>query len=252
MTSPTGTNPTGTGSTGAAGHGSTGATRVLIVDDDVRVARNHRELVESMPGFTVVASAHTAAEALEAVRRHRPGLVLLDLFLPDRTGLAVLEELRSAAWLREVGVVDVVLITALRDVEHVRTAMAMGALHYLIKPFPLRQLRDQLERYAAARKRMAALSTVTQNDVDALFGMMRPMASRSMAKGLTPATAERVAEALRSTDADVSAVEVSETTGIARVTARRYLEHLCAEGRAELTLRYGQAGRPEHRYRWVP
>ncbi len=128
MTSPTGTNPTGTGSTGAAGHGSTGATRVLIVDDDVRVARNHRELVESMPGFTVVASAHTAAEALEAVRRHRPGLVLLDLFLPDRTGLAVLEELRSAAWLREVGVVDVVLITALRDVEHVRTAMAMGRL----------------------------------------------------------------------------------------------------------------------------
>lgn len=234
--------------------GPAGAAQVpvLIVDDDVRVARNHQEMVDSIPGFTVVATAHTAAEALEAVRRHRPGLVLLDLFLPDRTGLAVLEELRSSTWLREVGVVDVLLITALRDVEHVRTAMAMGALHYLIKPFPLRQLRDQLERYAAARQRMSGLATVTQNDVDALFGMMRPMASRSMAKGLTAATAERVARELRSRQGDVSAVEVSESTGIARVTARRYLEHLCAEGRAELTLRYGQAGRPEHRYRWVP
>lgn len=224
----------------------------LIVDDDVRVARNHRELVDSLPGFTVIRTAHTAAEALEAVRQQQPDLILLDLFLPDRTGLAVLEELRSSAWMREVGIVDVLLITALRDVEQVRRAIAMGALHYLIKPFPLRQLRNQLERYASARKRMSAMSTVTQKDVDTLFGMMRPVASRSMPKGLTPATVERVAEALRSSAEDVSAVEVSETTGIARVTARRYLEHLCAEGRAELTLRYGKAGRPEHRYRWIP
>lgn len=225
---------------------------VLIVDDDVRVARNHRELVDSLPGYTVIQTVHTGTEALQAVRQHQPDLILLDLFLPDRSGLAVVEELRSSVWLREVGIVDVILITALREVDQVRSAMAMGALHYLIKPFPLRQLRVHLERYAAARKRMSAMSTVTQKDVDGLFGMMRPVASRSMPKGLTAATVERVAEVLRSTEGDVSAVEVSETTGVARVTARRYLEHLCAEGRAELTLRYGQAGRPEHRYRWVP
>ena len=227
-------------------------TTVLIVDDDVRVARNHRELVDSMPGYTVVKTVHTGAEALHAVRQYQPDLILLDLFLPDRSGLAVLEELRSSVWLREVGIVDVILITALREVEQVRAAMAMGALHYLIKPFPLRQLQVHLERYAAARKRLSDMSTVTQKDVDTLFGMMRPVASRSLPKGLTPATVERVAEVLRSTEGDVSAVEVSETTGVARVTARRYLEHLCAEGRAELALRYGQAGRPEHRYRWVP
>ena len=236
----------------ASGSRGDGGITVLIVDDDVRVARNHRELVESLPGFAVVRTVHTGAEALTAVRQYQPDLILLDLFLPDRAGLAILEELRSSVWLREVGIVDVVLITALREVEQVRAAMAMGAVHFLIKPFPLRQLRDHLERYAAARKRISAMSTVTQQDVDALFGMMRPVTSRSIPKGLTPATVERVAEALRSTEGDVSAVEVSENTGVARVTARRYLEHLCAEGRAELTLRYGQAGRPEHRYRWVP
>lgn len=234
------------------GSRGTDSMTVLIVDDDVRVARNHRELVDSLPGYTVIQTVHTGTEALQAVRQHQPDLILLDLFLPDRSGLAVVEELRSSVWLREVGIVDVILITALREVAQVRSAMAMGALHYLIKPFPLRQLRVHLERYAAARKRMSALSTVTQKDVDTLFGMLRPVASRSMPKGLTPATVERVAEVLRSTEGDVSAVEVSETTGVARVTARRYLEHLCAEGRAELTLRYGQAGRPEHRYRWVP
>lgn len=236
----------------SVGSRSRGPLTVLIVDDDVRVARNHGDLVDSLPGYTVVRIVHTGAEALQAVRQYQPDLILLDLFLPDRDGLAVLEELRSTVWLRDVGIVDVILITALREVEQVRAAMAMGALHYLVKPFPLRQLRAHLERYAAARKRMSAMSTVTQKDVDALFGMVRPVASRSMPKGLTPATVERVAEVLRSAEGDVSAVEVSETTGVARVTARRYLEHLCAEGRAELTLRYGQAGRPEHRYRWVP
>ncbi|WP_258932902.1 hypothetical protein [Nesterenkonia pannonica] len=44
---------------------------------------------------------------------------------------------------------------------------------------------------------------------------------------------------------------MSARTGVARVTARRYLEHHCAEGRAQLQMRYGSAYRPEHRYRWA-
>jgi response regulator of citrate/malate metabolism len=46
-------------------------------------------------------------------------------------------------------------------------------------------------------------------------------------------------------------VDVARLTGLSRVAARRYLEHLVHNGRAELRLRYGMAGRPEHRYRWI-
>src|SRR5690606_9609402 len=69
--------------------------------------------------------------------------------------------------------------------------------------------------------------------------------------GLTAATSDLVARTLREAEGELSAAEVGRRTGVTRVTARRYLEHLCADGRAELRLRYGSAGRPEHRYRWA-
>ncbi|WP_246836239.1 response regulator [Nesterenkonia sp. NBAIMH1] len=229
-----------------------GTISVLVVDDDVRVAQNHRELVDSMSGFSVVAAAHTAGEALAAVRKHGPDLVLLDLFLPDASGLDVLNELRGPQAEAQGGLVDVLVITALRNVEHVRTALHSGAVYYLLKPFPLSVLREQLERYAAAQRKMTQMGTATQDDVDGLLGLLRPRGrSQPLPKGLTSATADLVAETLREAGTDLSAAEVSARIGVARVTARRYLEHHCAEGRAQLQMRYGSAGRPEHRYRWA-
>ncbi|MEU3020686.1 MULTISPECIES: response regulator [unclassified Nocardiopsis] len=224
--------------------------RVLVVDDDVRVARNHQELVESVPEFTVVGVAHTAAAALAQVRGHRPDLVLLDLHLPDASGISVMHTLRSATG-HGAPQPDFLMITAVRDIAQVRAALHGGAVHYLLKPFPLSALRDQLERYAVARRQMEGERQATQQDVDRLFGLLRPPAARSLPKGLTAATVDLVAGVLREAEGEVSASDVAERSGVSRVTARRYLEHLCADGRAELRMRYGSAGRPEHLYRWV-
>jgi len=225
--------------------------RVLVVDDDVRVARNHQELVESLPGFGVVGVAHTAAAALTQIHGHRPDLVLLDLHLPDASGISVMRALRASAGSAAPQQTDFLMITAVRDIAQVRSALHGGAVHYLLKPFPLSALRDQLERYAVARRQMDAHGEATQQDVDRLFGLLRPAAARSLPKGLTSATVDLVAGVLRDAPQEVSASEVAERAGVSRVTARRYLEHLCADGRAELRMRYGSAGRPEHLYRWV-
>ncbi|MCK9872585.1 response regulator [Nocardiopsis dassonvillei] len=225
--------------------------RVLVVDDDVRVARNHQELVESLPGFTVAGVAHTAAAALTQIRGHQPDLVLLDLHLPDASGISVMRALRAAATSAAPQRTDFLMITAVRDIGQVRSAMHGGAVHYLLKPFPLSVLRDQLERYAVARRRMDADGEATQQEVDRLFGLLRPSGGRSLPKGLTATTVDLVAGVLREAEGDVSASEVAERAGVSRVTARRYLEHLCAVGRAELRMRYGSTGRPEHLYRWT-
>ncbi|GLU46234.1 response regulator [Nocardiopsis ansamitocini] len=225
--------------------------KVLIVDDDVRVAHNHRDLVDSLEGFTVVEIAHSAAAALSAVQRKRPDLVLLDLYLPDGSGMSVLRTLRAPAVPADAHPVDVLVVTAVRDMEQVRAALHGGAVHYLLKPFSMAALRDQLERYSTARRRLSRSEEATQSEVDRLFGLLRPAPPQALPKGLTPATAELVGGALREAGTDLSAAEVAERTGVARVTARRYLEHLCADGRAELRMRYGSTGRPEHRYRWV-
>jgi len=219
--------------------------RVLVVDDDFMVAKVHCGFVERVPGFSVVGVAHTGAEALELADRVRPDLILLDIYLPDISGLDVMRELREGG-----APVDVLAITAARDVTTIRTALRGGVVHYLIKPFTFDVLRDRLERYAAAHRRLAGTSEVAQDDLDRIFGAMRPNRV-SLPKGLTPPTAELVARALQAAQADVSAAECAERAGLSRVSTRRYLEYFVAIGKAEVRLRYGAAGRPERRFRWV-
>lgn len=224
--------------------------RVLVVDDDVLVARNHRKLVDSLDGFEAVGVAHTAEEALRLTEELRPELVLLDLYLPDDSGVRVLQRLRGSA-----RAVDVLVITAVRDVETVKASMQGGAVHYLLKPFPFSELRDRLNNYAEAQRKLDSVVEAEQDDVDRAYGLLRPGERKStpteLPKGLSSVTARLVTETLRAADADLSAVEVARRSGLSRVSARRYLDHFTAIGRVELNLRYGSAGRPEHRYRWV-
>lgn len=218
--------------------------RVLVVDDDFMVARVHTGYVSRTPGFRVTGTAHTGEAALAAVSAHRPDLVLLDIYLPDMSGLDVLRTLRGSST-----PVDVLVITAARDVSTVRTAMRGGAVHYLIKPFTPVALTDCLERYAESRRQLGTLGrSAEQDDVDRLFGTARVS---SLPKGLSATTCALVAEALRAAPADLSAAEAAELTGLSRVSARRYLEYLCETGRAALQPRYGTMGRPEHRYLWT-
>ena len=103
--------------------------RTLIVDDDFMVAKVHAGFVAALDGFEVVGTASTGADALAAVQRLRPDLVLLDVYLPDMTGLEVLRRLRA-----ESVDVDVVVISAARDVESIRSALHGGVLHWQVMP----------------------------------------------------------------------------------------------------------------------
>jgi len=225
--------------------------RVLVVDDDFAVAGLHTGFLEADGRLEVVGAAHTGADALRLVDEQEPDLVLLDIYLPDMTGVDVLRRLRS----RDGAPVDVIAVTAARELETVRAAMAGGVLHYLVKPFTARVLRERIDDYVVhweSLRRSGAGEALDQEDVDRLLSV--PRSSRRAAtlpKGLSPRTLELVANALRSTDGDASAQEVGDGVGVSRVSARRYLEHLVESGKAEVTPRYGAAGRPENRYRWL-
>ena len=219
--------------------------RTVVVDDDFRVADLHCAYVDRIEGFLVAGKAHSGAAALEMVDRLKPDLVLLDFYLPDISGLEVLRRLRD----EDHPSVDVIAITASRDVDSLRGAMRGGVVHYLIKPFRMAAFEEKLNSYATARARIARISQTDQGEVDRIFGTLRSGASEPLPKGLSGATLEVVVEALSQSKPGLAASAVADLAGISRVTARRYLEHLCRLGRAELTLRYGGPGRPEHRYR---
>jgi len=220
---------------------------VLIVDDDFMVAKVHAGFVAALEGFRVVGTASTGAQALEDVVRLRPDLVLLDVYLPDMTGLDVLRRLRAAACPS-----DVIVISAARDVDSIRSALHGGVLHYLVKPFDRRTFEARLRDYAALHSDLAELDEAGQTDVDRVFGASRGAAARTPSatpKGIAPETLELVRATLAAVGADgLSATECSERTGLARVSARRYLEQLVTQQEADVRQRYGTAGRPERRF----
>ncbi|HEY3260360.1 MAG TPA: response regulator [Pseudonocardiaceae bacterium] len=223
------------------------AIRVVVVDDDFMVGRVHAGYVARVDGFAVVGLAHSGQQALEVIESAKPDLVLLDVYLPDISGVEVLRRLRAAG-----SPVDVLVITAARDVQTVRAIVQGGAVHYLIKPFSFAALKDRLERYAEVHRRITAVEQAGQEDVDRIFGLLRaPAAGQRLPKGLSAATCELVASVLRSAAGDLSASEAAEQAGLSRVSTRRYLEWLVSTGQAQLQMRYGTAGRPEHRYRWA-
>ncbi|TDU02270.1 response regulator of citrate/malate metabolism [Streptomyces sp. 846.5] len=227
--------------------------RTLVVDDDFRVSGIHAAYVRRVPGFEVVGQAATVAAALDAVRELRPDLLLLDVYLPDGSGLDVLRRLSGDSAAAAAERPDALMITAARDVGSVREAMQLGAVGYLVKPFGFPMLTEKLTAYQQLRQRMAALgpaAVTEQADVDALFHAARPVPAPAVpAKGHSAPTLALVREAVRAADRDLSASEVAELTGVSRATAQRYLSYLVREGAARLELRYGTTGRPEHRYR---
>ena len=222
--------------------------RTVVVDDDFMVARLHSSTVARLDGFEVVGVASTGAQALAMVKDKRPDLVLLDVYLPDLTGLEVLRRLRG------IGVdCDVIVISAARDLDSLRQAMQSGVYQYLVKPFELDELRRRLDEYARHRARMRGQdpgTTVEQEEADRLFRTGAGGRSRtSLPKGISAETVQLVSGALASAGEDgLSATECGEAVGIARSSARRYLEYLVESGAADVRHRYGSAGRPERRY----
>jgi response regulator of citrate/malate metabolism len=218
--------------------------KVLIIDDDFMVAKVHAGFIQRTPGFAVVGAAHSGAEALAKTRDLSPDLVLLDIHLPDANGLDLMLQLRGIA-----PELDVLVISAAREVETVRRALRGGIVHYLIKPFSQADLQERLEHYRSAYQGLDSSKDVAeQSDVNRVFGVERQeFTERPLPKGCSPETLKVVEAVLRSAETDLSAAEVADLTGTSRVSARRYLEHLHDEARVEVRLKYG-AGRPERRY----
>ena len=222
--------------------------RVLVVEDEPVAAAAHRSYVDRVPGFEVVAIAHTAGEAAAALAHARVDLILLDMRLPDAHGLDLLRRARARGF-----TCDVIAVTSVRDLEIVRRAMAQGVTHYILKPFTFASLRAKLVQFAQWRAHLAGVTGgIAQTDVDRLFELRRAATAPSgPPKGLSDETLAEVTARLREAATPQSASEVGDAVGTSRVTARRYLEHLVEQGVATRQTRHGQTGRPEVLYRWV-
>ena len=217
--------------------------RTLIVEDEPAGSAVHRDYVERLAGFEVCAVASSGREATRLLARGQVDLVLLDLHLPDVSGLELLRRIRAAG-----STVDVIVVTSARDTASVRAALAQGAVQYVLKPFVFATLREKLLSYQSFRRHVAGSSAIEQAGLDRALDLLRSAGPGPLPKGMNAQTLELVAHSL-GTAGEASASEVAQQLGISRITARRYLSHLVDSGLARNGHRYGQVGRPELRFR---
>jgi two-component system CitB family response regulator/two-component system response regulator DcuR len=221
--------------------------RVLVIEDDPRIAEMHRFFVEKVTGFEVVGIAQNLEQARELVKLMAPDLLLLDLYMPDGNGMEILHQLRG-----EGQAVDVILITAARDAADVQQALRAGAFDYLVKPVVFFRFEQALTRFRKYHQQLQPGETLEQKDIDELSHSLQVSASahsKNVPKGIDVLTLGKVRHVFDKVKPDgFSAEEVGERIGASRSTARRYLEYLITTGELKADVIYGSVGRPERRY----
>ncbi|WP_044338376.1 response regulator [Rossellomorea aquimaris] len=222
---------------------------VLLIEDDPMVQEVNRMFIERVPGFTVCAIAGNGQEGADKVASFKPDLVLLDNFMPKQNGLETLQAFRQ-----QDTDVDVIVISAAQDKETIKTMMRLGVFDYIIKPFKFERLKQALEKYQLFKHQMAGEGPVGQQELDRLQRVpssIEPQEKKEeLPKGLNQQTLQQIIQFIKDQKSPLSAEETAEGIGIARVTARRYLDYLQKSGEVQIMIEYGGIGRPINRYQW--
>lgn len=224
---------------------------ILVVEDDFRIADIHKAFIEQSEGFYIAGIARNGSEAKALMAEHAATihLVLLDAYLPDVEGLELLWAIR-----RDYTHVDIVMVTAAREVDTISEALRGGVFDYLIKPIEAARMAQMLARFRREREALAGRNEMNQDELDHVFTRLqlgdapRPV-SNALPKGIDRLTLRRVVDALAAEAMPLTAMQVARMMGASRSTARRYLEFLVAEQGVSAELGYGDVGRPERRYR---
>lgn len=133
--------------------------RIMVVDDHTLVRAAFRIMLEAHPGFTVVGEAGTGAEAIEMAESLRPDLVLLDILMPDSTGLAVATRL-----LQKAEAPRVILLTMCLDRNMISEALRIGVHGHVAKFASESELMEAIE--AALDNRLYISPLVSGDPVD--------------------------------------------------------------------------------------
>lgn len=221
--------------------------QLLIVEDDRQIAEIQRRFVERMEGVELAGLAHSLTDARDLVDILKPDLLLLDVHFPDGNGLDLLRELRARN-----SATDVILITAAKEVNTLRSALRSGVFDYILKPLVYERLEEAIQRYRKHLDTLAGLKNVAQKEVDALLPRAHSGESASdpvprLPKGIDALTLDKIRSVV-SSEGDWSADAVGQQIGASRTTARRYLEYLVSTGELIAEVSYGTIGRPERRY----
>jgi DNA-binding NarL/FixJ family response regulator len=125
--------------------------RVLSVDDHPLLREGIAAIINSQPDMEMVSQAATARDAIQQFRKHRPDVTLMDLRLPDMSGIDAMIAIRS-----EFADARIVMLTTFEGDVEIQRALEAGARGYVLKSMPPRDLVDAIRQVHAGKKRIPA------------------------------------------------------------------------------------------------
>ena len=227
---------------------------IVLIEDDPMVREVNRQFIERVEGFEIVAMASNGIEGIEKIKQHKPQLVFMDIFMPKLGGIDTLTQIRS-----EHLQVDVIAVTAANDQPTIQQMLQLGVFDYIMKPFTFERMEQTLINYRQFKQQLSAQDDFTQQQLDAMIQkgtvdiqVAEPLALQvqtdELPKGFNKATLEKVLAYLQHKEQGASADDVAANVGVARVTARRYLDLMEKRKMIQVDSVYGNIGRPINIY----
>lgn len=216
--------------------------KTVIVEDDLMVSSLNTQFAKQTPAIEIAAVFHSGLEALDYLTHNPAELLLLDLYLPDLSGLDLLKKLRE----QDIHV-GAIMITAANDPGHIEEALHLGIVDYLVKPFRYERFSAAIQRFLRQRQLITQEGSLAQEDIDRLFSGENEAATH--VKGIQLQTLNTIRSCLEAHPREyVSAETIASETGLSKVTARRYLNYLIEMHEAVSRVNYLTGGHPSTEY----
>ncbi|MGY3704616.1 hypothetical protein BW731_06120 [Vagococcus martis] len=222
---------------------------VLIIEDDPMVAKLNADFLTHIPSAHIIGNCRSTIDATPFLTNYSVDLILLDNYLPTRTGIDFLTELR-----KKNNQVPVILITAANDMETIQKALTLGVVDYLVKPFTVERFTLAIQKVINQKKLISQIDHANQESIDALFNEHTPKQpslsiSSSLPKGLAKLTMEKVLKKIEDESHPFSTEELAKKVGISRISTKKYLTFLVESKYLTEDIVYQEIGRPITRYK---
>lgn len=229
--------------------------RTVIIEDDPVITQLNRQYVEKDSRFTVVQTFSAAHPALFWLRNNLVDLIILDMYMPQMSGLELLRILRAE------GVnADVIMVTSADDAATIESFIRLGVTDYLIKPFGYERfqlaLKNFCDHWDTIHQDPNHPHKFTQNQLDNvllhLTASSPPPAPGSMPKGLQSQTLTLLQDYLKENPQGHTCDDIASHVGLSVVTVRRYMNYLAEQHLVDSDMDYNTGGRPCIVYKLKP